>query len=287
MCKVVVLGTLGMAGHIIAEYLDSIGEYEVSGVARRPGRYVNEIIDALDFSLLEAFLTSKSPDVVINCIGLLVSSSANQITNAILINSYLPQFIGELGDKLGFKCIQVSTDCVFSGKDGGYSENSFRDGDDNYARTKALGELFSEKHLTIRTSIIGPELKSDGTGLMGWFFSQNGEVNGYTKAYWSGVTTLELAKEIHRIIQKPVAGLVHVCPDEKVSKYELLRLINEIWARNCHVIPYDAYAIDKSLIRTREDYCYLPSDYRTMLFDLKNWTDSHPDYYLHYNLEHV
>lgn len=284
MCRVVVLGTLGMAGHVMAEYLDGIDEYEVYGVARSPGRYVNKVVDALNFHKLEEFLTEKSPDIVINCIGLLVSSSANQITNAILINSYLPHFLGELGDKLGFKFIHVSTDCVFSGKDGGYSENSFRDGDDNYARTKALGELFSENHLTIRTSIIGPELKSDGTGLMGWFFSQDGEVNGYSKAYWSGVTTLELAKETHRVIQKPVVGLVHVCPDEKVSKYELLRLFNEIWARSCHVIPSGAYKIDKSLIRTRQDYCYSPSDYKTMLVDLKNWTDFHPDYYPHYKL---
>ena len=96
--------------------------------------------------------------------------------------------------------------------------------DDGYARNKALGEVVNEMDLTIRTSIIGPELKHNGTGLLDWFLKQTNDIKGYSKAYWSGVTTLELAKAIHEFIKQDIHGLFQLCPDEKISKYDLLNI---------------------------------------------------------------
>jgi dTDP-4-dehydrorhamnose reductase len=283
MKTVVVLGALGMAGHIMTEYLNNTGAYKVLGVARQSGPSVSDELDVLDFDELAIFLQASKADVVINCIGVLVSASNSEISRAILINSYLPHLLGSMAEKLKFKLIHISTDCVFSGKLGSYSEDSFRDGDDNYARTKALGEITTDNHLTIRTSIIGPELKSTGTGLMDWFFKQDGEVSGYSKAYWSGVTTLELAKATHDIIQQNLKGLIHLCPSSKISKFELLGLFNEIWMRGCDIKENDSYAVDKSLISTRDDFLYCVPDYKEMLDELKGWTSTHPQYYPHYN----
>ncbi len=277
--KVVVLGSLGMAGHIIAEYLYSTGHYEVYGIARQKGRFVNAVMDVTNFEVLKEHLKTIAPDYVVNCIGVLVSQSKNNISNAILLNSYLPHFLSEIGRKINYKLIHISTDCVFSGKQGQYKEDSFRDGDDNYARTKALGEVDNETDLTIRTSIIGPELKDSGTGLIDWFFKQHGSINGYSKAYWSGVTTLELAKATDETIKQNITGVYHLCPTEKVSKYNLLKTLAKIWNKDIEVKVFEDYNVDKSLVCTRCDFVYPAPDYGKMLGELKEWMDKHTEYY--------
>jgi dTDP-4-dehydrorhamnose reductase len=284
MKKVVVLGSAGMAGHIMTEYLRATDEYHVHGVAREHGRYIDKKLDVLDFSGLRDYLGEVKPDRVVNCIGVLVSQSANDLGTAIQINSYLPHFLSRLGTELDFKLVHISTDCVFSGKDGQYHEDAFRDGNDNYARTKALGEVINDHDLTIRTSIIGPELKRNGTGLLDWFFKQQGEIKGYSRAYWSGVTTLELAKATHELIRQDLTGLYQLCPDEKISKYELLRLFAEVWNRDISVQPYENYVVDKSLVCTRIDFNYPKPAYEAMLIELRDWMNAHPDYYSHYRL---
>lgn len=284
MKKVVVLGALGMAGHIMAEVLDETGEYKVFGIARQAGKYVDSILDVTDFKALEGYLEHIKPDYVINCVGALVVHARERAADAILLNSYLPHFLSELGKNTGYKLIHISTDCVFSGKNGQYREDSFRDGDDNYARSKALGEVINDRYLTIRTSIIGPELKSDGTGLLDWFFKQSGEIKGYTKAYWSGVTTLELAKATHELIRQNIAGLYQLCPNDKISKYELLKLFAKIWKKEITITPYDGYMVDKSLVCTRTEFIYPKPEYEAMLMETKQWMDEHSDYYTHYKL---
>lgn len=279
MKKILVLGVLGMAGHVMAEYLDSLDDYQVYGIARSDGRYVTKKIDILDFSNVESYLNEIKPDVIINCIGMLVQQSKNDISTAILINSYLPHFLSELGNRLDYKLIHISTDCVFSGKEGQYKEGAFKDGDDNYARTKALGEVINDKDLTIRTSIIGPELKNNGTGLLDWFFKQSGEIKGYTQAYWSGVTTLELAKATHEMIKQNIAGLFQLCPENKISKYDLLGLFAKIWNKELTIVPFDNHAVDKSLVCLREDFEYYKLNYDSMLIELKQWIENHPTYY--------
>ncbi len=281
MQKIIVLGSLGMAGHIMAEYLDSFSDYEVIGVARDDGKYVTKVLDVLDFSALENYLNEVKPDVVVNCIGVLVSLSKNDISTAIMINSYLPNYLSELGKKVGYKLIHISTDCVFSGKVGQYTEDAFKDGDDNYARTKALGEVVNGLDLTIRTSIIGPELKKDGSGLLDWFFKQKGEISGYTQAYWSGVTTLELAKATNEMIRQQVTGLFQLCPDQKISKYDLLGLFSKVWRKGLSISPFENYMVDKSLLCTRTDFEYRELEYEPMLLELKQWMDEHSDYYFY------
>ena len=280
--KVVVLGSQGMAGHIMAEILDETGVYEVFGVARRLGKYVDSILDITDFKVLENYLERVKPDYVINCVGALVSQSKNDIPDAILLNSYLPNFLSHIGNKLGYKLIHISTDCVFSGKDGQYTESSFRDGNDNYARTKALGEVVNDKDLTIRSSIIGPELKMNGTGLLDWFFKQNRTINGYSQAYWSGVTTLELAKATVEFLKQDITGLYQLCPAEKISKYELLKLFSKVWDKEIEITSFDSYTVDKSLVCTRSDFNYPTPEFKKMLIETKHWMEVHPVYYPHY-----
>ena len=280
--KVVVLGCAGMASHIMTEYLRSTNEFDVIGVARKPCAGATELLDVLDFPALEKALVSIQPDVLINCIGVLVNKSANDIGTAIQINSYLPHFLARLGKIINFKLIHISTDCVFSGKQGGYSEDAFRDGDDNYARTKALGEVINDRDLTIRTSIIGPELKRNGTGLLDWFLKQQTEIQGYSQAYWSGVTTLELAKATHAFIKRNISGLYHLCYRGKISKYNLLKLFSRVWNKPVTITPSDGYVVDKSLICNRRDFDYSVPDYESMLLALRAWMEAHPGNYPHY-----
>jgi dTDP-4-dehydrorhamnose reductase len=285
MKKVLILGVLGMAGHIMAEYLENSKKYTIYGIARSgESKYVSKNLDVTGFDLLENYIQEIKPDIIINCIGILVSKSNDELTTAIQINSYLPHFLSELGRKSNFKFIHISTDCVFSGKDGQYTETSFKDGDDNYARTKSLGEVINDKDLTIRTSIIGPELKNNGTGLLDWFLKQDKEISGYTKAYWSGVTTLELAKQTVALLEQNIVGLYQLCPKEKISKYELLKLFNIIWDKKIIIAENDNYHVDKSLVCTRSDFKYANSrpEYKSMLEETKIWMDKHPLYYAHY-----
>lgn len=284
--KVVVLGALGMAGHVIAKYLDETNEYEVFGIARaKDTKYIKKVLDAQNFEELEKYFEEIKPDIVINCIGILVAKSNSDLTTAIIMNSYLPHFLSKLGNKLHYKLIHISTDCVFSGKIGDYKEDSFRDGDDNYARTKALGEVINKKDLTIRTSIIGPELKSNGTGLLHWFLNQNSTITGYSRAFWSGVTTLELAKQTHEIIKQDIKGLFQLCPDDKISKFDLLRLFAKTWNKKIRIEENSKYGVDKSLICTRSDFKYANGErptFEQMLVEIKDWMDLNKDYYQHY-----
>lgn len=286
--KVIVLGALGMAGHIMSQYLDETNEYEVFGIARtNDTKYIKKELDVQKFEELEKYFEEIKPDIVINCIGILVAKSNSDLTTAIMMNSYLPHFLSQLGNKLNYKLIHISTDCVFSGKTGGYNENSFRDGDDNYARTKALGEVINDKDLTIRTSIIGPELKSNGTGLLHWFLNQNDTIGGYSKAFWSGVTTLELAKQTHEMIKQDVRGLFQLSPDDKISKFDLLKLFAKIWGKEIFIEENTKYSIDKSLICTRTDFIYANNqrpNYEQMLIEAKDWMDLNKAYYQHYSL---
>ena len=277
--KIVILGVRGMAGHIIAKYLDSCDRYEIFGIARDDGEYVHCQIDALNKEVLNSYIEDIKPDIVINCIGMLVSQSNEDVVNAIKTNALLPHELATLGNRLNFRLIHLSTDCVFSGRDGGYTESSPKDGLDNYAKSKALGEVCNDKDLTIRTSIIGPELKN-GTGLLNWFLRQDSKIRGYTHAYWTGVTTLELAKAIDKMIEQNITGLYHLCPKEKISKYDLLHLFKKIWDRNIDIEPFEDYTIDKSLICTRSDFVYNDMDYESMLIDLKQWMDRYQDCYL-------
>ncbi|MCK5101108.1 MAG: sugar nucleotide-binding protein, partial [Desulfobacteraceae bacterium] len=219
MKRILVLGSGGMLGHMIYKYLISLNKYRIFHSALHPGIFDDEhIVDIREPDKVKILLDDIKPDIVINCIGILIKESSENIENAILINSYFPNLLSRIGRKLNYKTIHISTDCVFSGGDGNYTENFFRDGDTLYARTKILGEVINDYDLTIRTSIIGPELGQKGTGLLHWFLNQNGEINGFENVFWTGVTTLELAKAIDEFIKQEISGLYNLSSEKKISK---------------------------------------------------------------------
>ena len=187
--KVLVLGSTGLIGHQVFNYLVKNDKYELYNITYR--KKLNSETILCDIRNQDKFIEivkSISPDVIVNCIGILIEGANVDPENAIFINAYFPHKLMSLADELNSKLIHISTDCVFSGeKEMPYLEKDFKEGKDIYAKSKGLGEIINEKHLTLRTSVIGPELKSDGEELFHWFMSQSGEINGYTKAIWSYV----------------------------------------------------------------------------------------------------
>ena len=281
--KILIFGATGMAGHIVYYYLKNTGKYELVNVVFR--NKLNEdsiIVDVTDKEAVSSIIEKVNPDLIINCIGVLIKGSRENPDNAIYINSYFPHLLKKMSDRVDAKLIHISTDCVFSGKKGNYTESDFRDADDTYGRSKALGEVQNDKDLTIRTSIIGPELKQNGEGLFHWFMSQTGQINGFKTAIWGGVTTLELAKAIDSAIDQNVVGLVQLSNGIGISKFDLLNLFKEIWHRNdIEIIPFDANGIDKSIAKS-ELFNYEVPEYKAMLMDQLNWMNNHSSLYSQY-----
>lgn len=260
-----------MAGHVITRYLSSLNQYEVINASLHRLNEDTIIIDVQNKEKLKNILEEKSPDVVINCIGILINDSARKPALAIYINSFLPHYLAQLGIELNYKTIHLSTDCVFSGQKGGYKEDDIKDGKDHYAKTKALGEIINDRDLTFRTSIIGPELKNNGTGLFHWFMQQEHSTKGYSNVYWTGVTTLELAKAIDAAIKQDLSSLYHLVPDIKISKFDLLKIINDVFKKNLKIIQTQYPTSDKSLINTRKDFNYEIPSYEQMIEELYFW----------------
>lgn len=284
MENILILGSTGMAGHVISEYLSRFAEYHVLNCARRSVSAGTIILDARDFSAVKQVLAETKPAIVINCVGLLIEASKKRMDEAILINSYFPHLLARLGKEQSFRLIHLSTDCIFSGRRGNYTESDTCDSDEPYARTRALGEIKSNDHLTIRTSFIGPELKSDGTGLFNWFMHQSGTIKGFSRAYWSGVTTMELSKFIHAAIKGRLTGLYQLTVPKKINKYDLLMLFKRIWRReDIQIEQFDGYFSDKSMICTRTDFLWQLPEYPDMFAAMKQWLDEHPAFYGHYN----
>ena len=286
MKKIVVLGALGMAGHVMVHTLRKYSDLEVFGVARQEGFFVDKVLDVSDFSALKSYILELKPDYIVNCVGVLVAQAQKNITMAVLLNSYLPHFLAELGDKEGLKLIHISTDCVFSGKTGAYLEDSFRDGNDNYARSKALGEVINDKHLTIRTSIVGPELKTNGTSLFDFFLKQQGVIQGYTKAIWSGVSTLTLAQAVVQSIRDDVTGLYHLTNGESISKYELLLLFKKYTGHKVDVQAVEGKHVNKSLVDMRRVLSDLVPTYDKMVENMVEFMRENKEFYSHIYFKH-
>jgi len=284
--KFLVLGCNGMAGHVISLYLHEQG-HQVVGYAREASKYVDTIVgDVTDFEYLKKVIFEKEYDAVINCVGILNQFAENNHALAVMINGYLPHFLADVTKDLPTQIIHMSTDCVFSGKTGGYTEESVPDGTLFYDKSKAIGELIDNKNITLRNSIIGPDIKENGIGLLNWFMKQKDTVNGYTKAIWTGQTTLQLAKTIELVAEKKVNGLYNMVPQTTINKYELLLLFNKyIRKEPIEILPKDNFVVDKSLIRTNyENFDYIIPDYEEMIKELGEWMRSHKGLYPHYNL---
>lgn len=283
--KFLILGCNGMAGHTISLYLKERG-YEVLGFDRHESKYIKSFAgDARNIDTLKDIIVEGKFDSIINCIGILNQFAEQNKAQATFLNSYLPHFLAEITSGTETQVIHMSTDCVFSGKRGGYTENDFRDGETFYDRSKALGELNDEKNITLRNSIVGPDINPNGIGLLNWFLKQEGEINGYTKTMWTGQTTLQLAKTMEVAAKEKAHGLYNTVPDHPISKYDLLELFNR-YLRNgsIKIHPIEGVNIDKSLKRTRYEFSYIIPDYEFMIADLANWILKHKDMYPHYML---
>lgn len=284
--KVLILGSTGMLGHQVYYHFKEEDNFEVINVSYRNKLTPETIIlDLNNKFALEELLKEQRPDFVVNCVGVLISGANDNPANAIYLNSYLPHLLSGICDEIDAKLIHVSTDCVFSGEKGGYKESDEKDGKDIYAKTKALGEVESSKHLTLRTSIIGPELKVNGEGLFHWFMNQETETNGFTKAIWSGVTTTELAKVIAQAIDQDLNGLYHITNGEPINKHELLRLFKEATGKNIVIHAVEGKKVDKSFLDTRKELNEQVPSYSNMIEEMVVFMKHHPRLYKNYSIE--
>lgn len=281
--KVLIFGGTGMLGHKLASRLPEFG-YDVTAAVRGDSESYSRFgiledgnviggVDVRDLGSLKRAIGESKPDVVVNAVGIIKQKDASAVAvETIEINSVFPHRLFDICSRAGIRVITISTDCVFSGNSGNYSEDDLRDAEDLYGRSKALGELFKPGSVTLRTSIIGREL-SGAHGLLEWFLSQAGRsVRGFTKAVFSGLTTLELARVIgkHVIPNTDLSGLYHVS-SEPIDKYSLLKLVDEVFRTGTEIIPDGDLVIDRSLNseRFRESAVYDPPTWEEMVLGLK------------------
>lgn len=281
--RILVLGCNGMLGHVVSLYFAEQG-HDVDGFARKKLLSINTVLgDAENLPFLEKIIHEGNYDAIVNCIGILNQAAEEHKASAVFLNAYLPHWLVACVRNMPAKIVHISTDCVFSGKTGGYTENSPTDGQAFYDKSKALGEIVDEKNITLRTSIVGPSIDISGGGLFNWFMKQSGTIDGYTKAIWTGQTTLQLAKTIEQAIIQNAVGLHNVVPGSSISKYDLLKMFNEIFrAGEIDIHPDGTVVLDKSLKRTNYALNYIIPGYSDMLHEMKTWIYGHQELYPHY-----
>ncbi len=282
MKKVLILGASGLIGHQVYLRLKAHSDFEVAGFAHK--RKIDSdtvLFDARNEALLGEEIVKAKPDVIINCMGILIAEANKNSEAAIFLNAYIPQRLKSLANHLGAKLVHISTDCVFSGKKGSYVESDIKDADDIYGRAKALGEVVESPHVTLRTSVVGPEIK-DGEELFHWYMKQTGGIKGFTKSIWSGVTTLELAKAVEWAIEKNVQGLYHITNGIPINKYDLLMLFKKYTNRNLSIVAVDGRITNKSFVDTRREIIHLIPGYDEMVCEMVNFIKRNPRLYQHY-----
>ena len=279
--KVLVLGASGMVGHVLALRLKEFrNEFEVITASRNQANgHTDFVVDAANFNELRSLLELIKPDVCINAIGVL-NRAADDLEISQKLNTDLPLFLSNMGIERSFQLIHISTDCVFSGKRGNYSEMDRPDAHDNYGLTKIAGERIDPRHLVIRTSVIGPEIRSQAIGLFHWFTSQEGAVMGYGNVIWTGVTTLTLADSIIHAIANNTQGLLQLVNNKSISKWALIELIHSYFPNKTRVITSSSIPVsNKSLLNSREDWKFEVPPYAQMITELRNWMEKYPALY--------
>ena len=260
--KLLILGGSGMLGHKLWQISGRRFDTHVTLRQSAPAydRYrlfdsarTHSEVSTEEFATVERAFKDVRPDVVVNCIGIVKQDPAarNPIT-CISVNSLFPHKLAELCSTTGARLIQISTDCVFSGQTGCYSEEDQPDATDLYGRTKLLGELAQPNCLTLRTSIIGRELHGSH-GLLEWFLAQNGTaVRGFKRAVFSGFTTNAFAEVLTDVISEHpgLTGIRHVAA-EPINKFELLTLIRKIYGLEIKIEPDESFVCDRSLNGSR------------------------------------
>jgi dTDP-4-dehydrorhamnose reductase len=247
--RVLILGVSGLIGHKLFQGLSS--DFEVFGTLHKSkiqygnkpifsGNNVIENIDISEFKIINGVCSEINPDVILNCVGITKRKiKTDNIADVLSVNSVFPHKLADWAKVNNKRVIHFSTDCVFDGKVGNYTETSLTTAEDIYGRTKALGEIIYPHTLTIRSSFIGQEL-FDKTELLDWFLAQEGkQIKGFTNTLYSGVSTIYMARVVKKIISNypDLNGLYQLAPEKPISKYELLCIAKEAFNLNVEIIP--------------------------------------------------
>lgn len=255
--RILVLGGGGMLGSAVSKVLSKDGAHDLvatfrkvpAGLALPKEIEVIEGVDLLACGQPDAIVDAVRPDAVINCVGII--KQLYEVADAALTihtNALLPHQLSNACARVGARFIHVSTDCVFDGQTGGYTEASRPNATDLYGKSKHLGEVVGADHVvTLRTSIIGHEI-GRAVSLVDWFLSQSGSVRGYRKAIYSGLPTVELARVVaqHVLPDPSLSGLFHVV-SAPINKFELLKLIAQTYNHDVEIVPYDDFVLDRSM----------------------------------------
>jgi dTDP-4-dehydrorhamnose reductase len=281
--KILIIGATGMLGHKMLQVLGKAFPNTVYGTVRKnkaalaafqfvPEDFIFSDVDVEKSLDVIGLLDQLKPQVIVNCTGITLRKVDNASAEKnFQINSLFPQLLGKWAQQNDSRLIHFSTDCVFDGKKGNYNELDFPTADDVYGKSKFLGEASGSHALTLRVSIVGREI-FEKTELIEWFLSQkNKSIRGFSEVYYTGLTTLFLAHEVVQIIKKhtQLSGVYQIS-SQKISKYELLALANEIFKNQCHIENDTSKKSDKSLVceRYKEATGFVQPEWKTMLTDL-------------------
>lgn len=278
--KILILGGDGMLGHQLLAYLKPRHDVKVTlrqdlAVYHQYGLFdSNNAFAGIDIRSLERLVEVMAdfrPEAVINAVGIVKQrADAKESIPSLEINALLPHRLAVICKGIGARLIHLSTDCIFSGKKGNYLESDPSDAEDLYGKTKFLGEVHEANCLTLRTSIIGREL-SRHTSLLDWFLAQTSTVKGFTKAIYTGFTTIEMARIVERmLLEFPKAHGVYQVSSEPINKYDLLLLFREKLGHKLEIIPDYDFSCDRSLdsTRFRTEFNYTPPSWPDMIEEL-------------------
>lgn len=279
--RILILGGSGMLGHQLFKTLCQNNDVKVTlhhyndhnndhQLFSSSNSYCN--IDVLDTESLREIMSSYKPEIVLNAIGIIKQrEDSKDIVRSLEVNALFPHRLAILCSDFGARLIHFSTDCIFSGKKGNYTETDISDALDLYGKTKFLGEVLGLNSLTIRSSIIGRELTRH-TSLLDWFLNQSGEVNGFTNSIFSGFTTIEMSRIVEKVIfQFPDKSGIYNVSSDPISKFELLSLIKKIHSLDIEIVPYPNFYCDRSLNSSnfRREFSYNPPSWPKMISELK------------------
>lgn len=257
--NILVLGSTGLIGNAMMRYFSAEPAFNVRGTARSADalrHFTPEVasriatgVEILDPATRAHLFEQFKPDAVINCIGLIKQrEGAEDPAQAVPLNSELPHMLAELCANHGARLIHISTDCVFAGTKGNYTEQDTPDATDLYGQTKARGEVDTPHAVTLRTSVVGHELGGGSRGLLNWFLAQQGTTKGFTRAIFSGLPTMELARVIHAyVLPNPALHGLYNVASQPIDKYSLLKLFAEVYGKDISIVPSDTLVIDRSL----------------------------------------
>ena len=280
--KVFILGCNNTIGHVVALYFKEKG-HEVMGYDQENLGLVRQVTGNYhDVVLIQQTIEQYCPEAVINCIAVVNQDAEADKAEATYVNCYLPHYLEKITADTSIVVVHRSTDCIFSGERGQYTVNDVPDAKSFYARTKAVGELINEKDITIRVSLIGPSVKEDDGSLLNWFLRQQGQVNGFANAIWTGVTTEEYAREIELLLTQGKHGIFQSTPTSSISKYELLKLFEKHFPHGREVLRIDNQRVDKSLVQDFGDADIVVPSYDKMVADVRRWVQSHRELYPKY-----